>query len=49
MLQPNFTWDQIMTSALSFLNNPFVSGIIISILALGLVVRIADAIRDMIS
>lgn len=49
MLQPDFTWDQIMASALSFLNNPFVSGIIVSILALGLVVRIADAIKDIIS
>jgi hypothetical protein len=48
MVSPNFTWADIMTAANNFLANEFVAGIIITICALGIVVKLADFLKSLI-
>ena len=44
-----FTWADIIGAANNFLENPFVAGCIIALIALGLVVKIADFLRGIIN
>ncbi len=49
MSAPNFTWAEIMLAANNFLANEFVAGIIISIVALGVVVKLADFLKQIVA
>jgi hypothetical protein len=49
MVEPNFTWEQIIGSANDFLSNAFVAGVLISVLALSLVSKIADFLKDVVN
>jgi hypothetical protein len=48
MANPGFTWADIIGAANSFLENPFVSGCIIVILALGVVTKLADFLKGVV-
>jgi hypothetical protein len=48
MVEPNFTWEQIIGSANSFLSNEFVAGVLISILALSIVAKVASFVKSIV-
>ncbi len=48
MAEPSFTWADIIGAANSFLENPFVAGCIIVILALAVVGKIADFVKGIV-
>jgi hypothetical protein len=48
MTVPSFGWAEIIGSANSFLSNEFVAGCLITIIALAVVVKIAEFLKSVI-
>ncbi len=48
MASPSFTWADIMTAANNFLSNEFVAGILITVCALAIVVKLADFLKSLV-
>ncbi len=48
MASPTFTWADIIGAANNFLSNEFVAGCLIVVLALGIVVKIADFLKAVV-